>query len=196
MAVRRISRRRKTVKYAAAWLLALLAACGGEGPSTPTPSPTPTLSPVPGMPPVTNVASEGWAHVAQGSDVAYQANPPASGPHYPVWGRYREHASALARGYWVHNLEHGAIVLLYRPDAPAAAVAELRQAYEGMPNDPACGHRRALMTPDPLLPQPVAAVAALRVLMANRLDPSWVRAFTDAYRGQGPEAVCQDGTVG
>jgi hypothetical protein len=96
----------------------------------------------------------------------------------------------------VHDIEHGAIVLLYRPDAPASVVAELRQAYNALPNDPACGNKRALMTPDPLLPQPVAAVAALKVMMADRLDPSWVRAFTDSYRGQGPEAICQDGTIG
>ena len=34
---------------------------------------------------VTPVANEGWIHVAEGSTVAYRANPPASGPHYPVW---------------------------------------------------------------------------------------------------------------
>ena len=187
----RISRRRNTVKYAAG-LAVLLSACGGGGPSTP--NPTPTVAP--GMPQVMNAASEGWAHVAEGSATTYQANPPASGPHYPAWGRYREHTNVLARGYWVHNLEHGAIVLLYRPDAPANVVSELRQAYQALPNDPSCGHKRALMTPDPLLPRPVAAVAAQRVLMSDRLDPSWVRAFTDSFRGQGPEAVCQDGSVG
>jgi hypothetical protein len=42
----------------------------------------------------------------------------------------------------------------------------------------------------------VAAVAAHRVLMADRLDPSWVRGFADSFRGQGPEAVCADGGVG
>ena len=191
MAVR-ICRGRNTVKYAAACVGALLAACGGEGPAAPAPAPTVA----PGMPQVLNVPLEGWAHVAEGSAITYQANPPASGPHYPMWGRYREHATALTRGYWVHNLEHGAIVLLHRPDAPASVVSELRQAYQALPNDPACGHKRALMTPDPLLPQAVAAVAAQRVLIADRLDPSWVRAFSDSFRGQGPEAVCQDGSVG
>src|SRR6185503_14272787 len=85
MAVR-ISRGRKTVKYAAG-LCALLGACGGESPSAP-PTPAPTVAP--GMPPVTTVASEGWNHVPEGSTVNYVANPPASGPHYPVWGRYKE----------------------------------------------------------------------------------------------------------
>ena len=204
MAVR-ISSRRRTVKWAAprapralGWaglgVALLLGACGGEGPTAPG---SPPGSLPAGAPPVVTVAPEGWAHVPEGAAVSYQSNPPASGPHYPVWARYREHAGAVPRGYWVHNLEHGAIVLLYRPDAPAAAVQELRQAFAALPNDPACGHRRALLTPDPLLPQPfVAAVAAHRVLMADRLDPAWVRAFADGFRGQGPEAVCADGTVG
>jgi hypothetical protein len=164
--------------------------CGGGSPAAPA------GPPAPGSPPVVTVPSEGWVHVAEGTPVAYQANPPASGPHYPVWARYKEHTQAVPRPYWVHNLEHGAIVLLYRPDAPSAAVAELRQAFSALPNDPACGHRRALLTPDPLLPQPVAAVAALHVLTGERLDPSWVRSFTDTYRGHGPEAECADGGFG
>ena len=79
--------------------------------------------------------------------------------------------------------------------APSAAVSELRQAFSALPDDPACGHRRALLTPDPLLPQPVAAVAAFHVLTGERLDPSWVHSFVDSYRGRGPEAECADGNV-
>jgi hypothetical protein len=139
------------------------------------------------------VPSEGWQHVAEGTPVVYQANPPASGPHYPVWARYREHAQAVPRPYWVHNLEHGAIVLLYRPDAPASAVEALRGALQAPPNDAAFGHRRALMTPDAALPQPVAAVAAYHVMMADRLEAAWVRSFTDTYRGRGPTRSARTG---
>ena len=97
--------------------LALLAASAGCGSSSPTPPPPPddgtcTMQQA-------AVANEGWAHVPEGSAIAYVHNPPASGPHYPVWLRYEEFTSAQARGYWVHNLEHGAIVMLYRPDAGA-----------------------------------------------------------------------------
>src|SRR5438309_1483095 len=68
-------------------------------------------------PPGEAVPNEGWTHVPEGSAIAYRHNPPASGPHYPVWARYRIHAQVVPRGYWVHDLEHGALVLLYRPDA-------------------------------------------------------------------------------
>src|SRR5262249_48771411 len=40
-------------------------------------------------------------------DIVYHcSNPPASGDHLPSWGRWRTHSTPLARGHYVHNLEH------------------------------------------------------------------------------------------
>jgi len=171
--------------------VALLMGCGGGGAGgSPVTGPSdPTCPAV-----VTPVPNEGWSHVAEGSVVSYRANPPASGPHYPVWARYQEHAVAVARPYWVHNLEHGAIVFLYRPDAPPATVSALRAVFKSLPNDPACGHRRALLTPDPLLPRATAVVAADFVVAADCVNAGIIRDFAIGRRGRGPEQVCQDGT--
>jgi hypothetical protein len=167
-----------------------LIGCGGGGGGSPVNGPSdPSCFAV-----VMPVANEGWSHVAEGSVVSYRANPPASGPHYPVWARYQEHAVAVARPYWVHNLEHGAIIFLYRPDAPADVVAALRAAFQSLPNDPICGHRRALMTPDPLLPRATAVVAADHLLGAECVNAQAIRDFVTLYRGRGPEQVCQDGS--
>jgi len=57
-------------------------------------------------------------------------------PHYPVWLRYEVYTTPMARGYWVHNLEHGWIVLLHRRDAPASVVTDLTNAYRSLPADP------------------------------------------------------------
>jgi hypothetical protein len=167
-------------------LVPVSAACSGGSPAAPGAAP----ANAPGM----QVPSEGWGHVPEGAGVTYQNNPPASGPHYPVWARYEDHASVIARPYWVHNLEHGAIVLLYRPDAPAATIAALRDAYRAIPADPTCGHKRALLTADPQLPLPVAAVAADWVLLGDSVDRDAILAFTNARRGRGPEGVCADGS--
>jgi hypothetical protein len=110
-----------------------------------------------------------------------------------VWARYQEHSAAVARGYWVHNLEHGAIVFLYRPGAPPATVAALRDVYRALPDDPACGHRRALLTADPDLAGDTAVVAADFMLQAGCTDPAAIRAFVNDRRGRGPEPVCADG---
>jgi Protein of unknown function (DUF3105) len=169
----------------AALAISLTACSGSSTPSTPEP---PTGAPV-GTP----VANEGWVHVTEGSAITYQHNPPASGPHYPVWLRYEEYAAAQPRGYWVHNLEHGAIVFLYRPDAPAAAVNALRNTFRALPNDPQCGHPRALMTPDPLMPRPVAVVAADWLLEGETLADQPIRDFVSQHRNRAPENICEGG---
>lgn len=178
-------------------ILALAAAGCGSSPSAPSPSPTPNPSPTPGpvQTGVTQVPNEGWLHVPEGTAITYTNNPPASGPHYPVWLRYEEYATPMARGYWVHNLEHGAIVMLYRPDTPASAVAALTDAFHSLPIDPECGHLRALLTPDPLLPRPaIFVVAADWVLSADAVDTAALRDFVLAHRNHAPEDVCQGGT--
>ena len=55
-------------------------------------------------------------HVAIGTHVEYDSNPPSSGPHYPVWAAFQTWSAPVAREYYVHDLEHGAIVLLYKCD--------------------------------------------------------------------------------
>ena len=139
------------------------------------------------------VVSQGWVHVPEGSPIEYQHNPPASGPHYPVWLRYQVYDAALARGYWVHNLEHGGIVLAHRPDAPAAGIAALQQAYQDLPDDPACGHRRALVVPDPALPHAFAIIAADFTLEGECVDGPAIQRFVLEHRNHGTEDVCTDG---
>ncbi len=172
-----------------------LAGCGGasspNAPSTPT---SPPLDPTKGTV-VTQVPNEGFNHVPEGTAITYQHNPPASGPHYPVWARYEEYTTPLARGYWVHNLEHGGIVFLYRTDTAAATVDALRAVYRSLPPDPLCnGGTRALMTPDPLMPRPIAVVAWDWVLDSDVVEPQKILDFVAAHRGRGREQICEGGT--
>lgn len=140
------------------------------------------------------VPNEGWIHAAEGTAVTYRNNPPASGPHYPVWARYQSYTTAVARPYWVHNLEHGAIVLVHRPDASSALVSRLTDTFRALPNDAQCGHPRALLTPDPLLSRAVAVIAANFVLEGECVGPDAIRRFALAHRNQGPENICDSGT--
>ena len=168
--------------------LVLSMACGGGGsssPNDPAPPPSGVGTPVP---------NEGWLHVPEGFAITYVSNPPASGPHYPVWLRYQEYDIAVPRGYWVHNVEHGAIVYLYRPDAPGNVIPEMLAAYRALPADPLCGHKRALITPDPLLPWPAAVVAANFVLRADNTSAQVIEQFALTRRGHGPEQVCEQGS--
>src|SRR5262252_2576321 len=54
------------------------------------------------------------SHVPQGSVVDWPMNPPTSGPHYPdltAWAT--TYPFAVMRGNYLHNEEHGGIVMLY-----------------------------------------------------------------------------------
>jgi hypothetical protein len=173
-------------RAAALAALPSLGACGGETPAAPADPGTCSMQEA-------AVANEGWSHVTEGSAITYAHNPPASGPHYPVWLRYESYDSTMARGYWVHNLEHGAVVLLYRPSAPAAVIDTMKQMYRALPSDPACGHTRALLTPDPLLGTDVAVVAANFALTGSCVGSNAVLQFVNAHRNRAPEQICDQG---
>jgi hypothetical protein len=173
-------------------LAALLAIACGD--SSATPGPDAHRADASACPLVEEaVANEGWTHVEVGSPIDYAHEPPASGPHFPVWARYRIHTEPVERGFWVHNLEHGAIVLLHQPEAPAALVSRLTAAWNALPDDPACLHKRALVVPDPELTTPIAVVAADFVMAGDCVDQAAVLAFAAAHRNMAPEDVCADG---
>ncbi len=100
----------------------------------------------------------------------YHHNPPSSGAHYWVWARWQIHSQTVPRGYWVHNLEHGGVVFLYRPDAPPSLVESLIRVFNAIPPDPGggevhpdslpCDHGRVVLTPDPLLDTPWAVTVS------------------------------------
>ncbi len=99
-------------------------------------------------------------HIPEDQEPVYDSNPPVTGEHYARWGRWQIYSDVLRRGFWVHNLEHGGIILLYRPDADPDLIEALLRVYDAIPDDPECGHRRALMTPDPLLDAPWAVTSS------------------------------------
>lgn len=170
-------------------IAALALGCSACGPGAPDPGPTAECRAS-----LREVPNEGWDHYVEGTELPYTSNPPASGPHYPRWARYQRHEQPVPRGYWIHNVEHGAIVLLHRPDVPAATLEALVAFYESMPVDEACSHRRALLAPDPQLPRAIAAVAADFVLEADCVPVDALEDFVASRRGRGPENVCSDGT--
>lgn len=142
------------------------------------------------------VPDEGQQHVAQGTTVNYGHNPPASGPHWPCWAPYAVATTVVPREQWVHNLEHGGVVLLFRcadasscPSAQSALAAIDNQA----PDAPTGGHR-ILVTADPTLPTAFAAVAWDFVLAQDTLDAGAMQCFISAREGRGPEDVPSGGS--
>lgn len=147
--------------------------------------------------PGVQVPDEGRLHVDFGTPVTYQNNPPASGSHWPCWAPYAVSSVVVPDEAWVHNLEHGAIVLLYQcADATSCpdAGAQLVPLFETAPDAPTGGHR-LLVTAFPALPTPFAAVAWDWVYTTSEVDAGAFQCFIAEHEGQGPEDISADGTA-
>jgi len=144
--------------------------------------------------------SEGGAHVNVCSQVTYGTNPPSSGNHYPNWAAFGVYQFALPRGFWVHNMEHGAVVISYNcPEGCDDELAALTTWFNALPVDAACQLQgaispRALLVPDPSLDVRFAGSAWLHTLRADCFDAAAFTEFYDSNVGHGLEAVCTSGT--
>ena len=133
---------------------------GATPEATPSPEPSPTASPSPLPDPTprlgfttTNLGAE---HVRDpGETISYGFCPPSSGPHWnapnlgPIRGQFYPPSQEQAPGGWVHNLEHGYVVALYRctDDGDCPSEAELEQLRRfvaeapGSSFNPACTNK-------------------------------------------------------
>jgi Protein of unknown function (DUF3105) len=137
-------------------------------------------------------------HVTEGSPLSFNSNPPASGPHYPIWPAFKEYDKPVDRGYLVHAMEHGAVVLFYKCEGAACGpiVDGLRKVRDAIPTDPSCDPTtrvRVLIVPDPLLDVPVAAATWGWTYKAACLDLPTLTAFARDHVNQGTEDTCASG---
>jgi len=136
-------------------------------------------------------------HVTVCSAITWPMNPPVYGDHYPVWAAYKSYSFPVPLGFLVHNLEHGAVELLYNcPQGCADEVAAAQAFLDALPMDLRCTvevKHQTILSPDPTLPSRWAAVAWGRSLAADCFDASAFRSFYDANVGHGPEDICGDG---
>ena len=160
------------------------------------PSPTPTVSP--GSSTRLGFFQEELGH---SHDVTVPQNyllcPPASGNHYNVQGlgpippRLYKPDDKIGPANWVHNLEHGALVVLYRNDSTGSTAAG-QQAFRDyaatLPPSAICQKPRGFLSPViarfDAMPHPFAALVWDRVFYLDTWDPALVTQFylTEAER--------------
>lgn len=136
----------------------------------------------------------GSDHIREGTIPVYQTRPPTSGPHYPTWEpNYGVHEKEVPVGKWVHNLEHGGIVLLYKcsMDCPNR-LSEFRELHASLPKgrNAQRGNARLLIVPYADMGRTFAVVAWGRLLELDEFDPEQITEFYEAFIDRGPE--CQD----
>ncbi len=137
---------------------------------------------------------QGTGHVQAGDRVTYQVCPPASGKHVNKTGYgplepkvYGPDDQSIPNG-WVHNLEHGGLVLLYSCQQGAcddAATQALRDTAAGFPNSAICNLPAGLVGPVVArfeeLPTRFAALVWDRVIYLDTLDPAAIYDFYLRY---------------
>lgn len=139
-------------------------------------------------------------HVTECSHIDYSTNPPSSGRHYSVWAAYQTYDFPVPRGYWVHCLEHGAVVITYNcPEGCADEVAQVEALIASLPSDPRCTpvglDHQVVITPDPLLDTRWAMSSWGKTLRASCIDEAAFKEFYESNSAFGPEDICGGGRV-
>ena len=127
--------------------------------------------------------------------VDYESEPPTSGRHFvepapdPA-----AHSRSPSKEALVHSLEHGRVIVWYKPSLPEDARADLKALYDE-------DNYQQIFTPNREMSYAVAATAwngdpqpngTGRLLGCKRMNDrvfDAIRAFRDEHRGNGPEPV-------
>jgi hypothetical protein len=175
--------------------------------ASPTPFPSATVPP-PGL------VQPDMGHLHEtdlGATITYKYCPPASGKHLNVSGQgpirgglYGPNDRANPNG-WIHNLEHGGVVLLYSCKDPAAEACteagqdKLQELIARWPNSPICNTAPGALTPVVArfddMAWPYAALVWDVVLPMAQIDEPLLREFIARQAEQfNPEKLCADPT--
>src|SRR3712207_4694887 len=132
-------------------------------------------------------------HVAEGTPIEFNSRPPTSGPHYAAWyPSYGVLTETVDPRTWVHNLEHGAIVLLYNcPEGCPDLVQQIRELHNSLPRgrNARSGVPRMLALPYTDMDSRIAVVAWGWLLELDQFDAAQITKFYDARIDRGPECV-------
>jgi hypothetical protein len=135
------------------------------------------------------VLVEGQGHVQPGTAITWRSRPPSSGNHYERWSGYGVFENGVDPGNWVHNLEHGAIVVLFRPDlCDSTCVSQLRDIYNNAPRS-RFGNVKMVVTPYEDMDHTIATVAWGWVDEMASVDRERIFAFYREHVDKGPEQV-------
>lgn len=148
----------------------------------------------------TNIPVGPAMHVPNCTDVTYSTNPPSGGNHWGIWANFKEYETAIPREVYVHDMEHGAVILAYRCASSCPEVVDLLRSVASKSNSdtlclqyPGGPERRIIITPDPELDTPIAAAAWGATYTATCIDEASLLSFVASHYAKGPENTCYPG---
>lgn len=141
------------------------------------------------------VGADGRDHIQDPNErVKYSSDPPTSGKHFGVPAEDGAYTQAPTDEALVHTLEHGRVILWYKPTLPRDTRADLKALFDE-------DTYQMVLVPRAKMPYEVAASAwnadpapngTGKLLVCERASPElWdaLRTFRDEHRSNGPEAI-------
>jgi len=133
-------------------------------------------------------------HIQPPQKASYQTDPPSSGPHYSIpgqapvnWGYYDR---TIAPEYYVHNLEHGGVVLLYNCSTDCTAdQASIKDWVSKVPKDPQFGEVKLVAVKYVGPGHRFAMVSWGWRMFMDTWDPAQAQRFYVTHVDHGPEAI-------
>lgn len=130
---------------------------------------------------VQTFADLGGGHLAAGDPVPeYNSSPATSGPHAPTPAACGIYTEELSDVVLVHNLEHGTVVIQYRPELSESDLAELEEFARSKTS-------HVLLAPREDLPSDVVVTGWSRMLQLDGAKMEKIEAFYDRWARIGPE---------
>jgi hypothetical protein len=130
-------------------------------------------------------AAQALAHQHVPGPVSYSVTPPVGGQHNATWMNCGIYDKPVPNERAVHNLEHGAIWITYRPSLPPSAVSQLRAFAEKqamVPSTEGAASRYMDLTPYPGLPSPIVISSwGFQLKVSSPADPR-LQQFVDKFR--------------
>jgi hypothetical protein len=141
----------------------------------------------------------GRSHANLGEPLRFAFCPPTSGSHYnvqnqaPLRRAFFGPNDSVGPGNWLHNLEHGFVVLAYRGTPDQATLDQIRTAMDtaaGTPGAAACRYpNKVIAVRFDDMDTPFAALAWDRALLMSEWDTAKAIAFAEQWQDspQAPE---------
>lgn len=127
-------------------------------------------------------------HKCMETKITYEPGIPTFGTHRPLWAKYGIYKYVPPQR-WLHNVEHGAIVMLYHPCANFNQVEQLKMLVKNCLYRHIITPSSGLLTPE----RPLALVAWGKSLEMSVVVPEIVIRFIKENALRGPEKTATNG---
>jgi hypothetical protein len=130
---------------------------------------------------VANHKSQGEKHIAEGAKhEVYNSELPSSGSHYQdasspaEWGIYTQE---LPPEIFLHNEEHGGVVIAYSPNLPQQQIKSLQKLFASPSSDKTFSAGKFILIPRASNKQPIELASWMRTYSLASYDQSKIEKF-------------------